>query len=154
MKSLFVVMTMVVALAFSATAARAADSTVEGTVSGYTCVVLGKACPVDREDPVIAMEKVFVVVKGDGSYYLVPNVDRAILARHLTEKVRVTGRLDEKYNSVQANKLETYWTESRYARTQDPTRVSPLLTTDGWKTVWSQAMEDEARRMLNMPYGP
>jgi hypothetical protein len=151
MKNAIVVLTTVFALAFSAVSSLAANTTVEGTISGYTCVVLGKACPVDREDPVIAMEKVFVVVKADGSYYLVPNVDRAILARHLTEKVRVTGAVDEKYNSVDANKLEVYVMSSRHAATQDPTRVSPLVSKDGWKTVWSQSMEDEARAWLSAP---
>lgn len=124
---------VLLALASTAAPAWSADTTVEGTVSGYTCVVLGKACPVDREDPVIAAEKLFVVVKADGTYYTVPNLDRAVLARHVTEKVRVTGKLDEKYRSIKADKLEAH----RAAR-------------EDWQTVWSQAMEDEARRMLEI----
>ena len=114
----------------SAVGAWAAPATVEGTISGYTCVVLGKACPVDQEDPVIAAEQVFVVVKADGTYFLVPNIDRAVLARHITEKVRVTGVVDEKYKSIKADKLDRF-------------------AAGNWKTVWSTAMEAEARAMLN-----
>lgn len=132
MKKTALVVAAVLGLAFTGLNAWAASVTIEGTVSGYTCVVLGKACPVDREDPVIAAERVFVVVKADGTYYMVPNIDRAILARHLTEKVRVTGTLDEKYKAVNADKLETF-----------------VASKDSWKTVWSQAMEDEARKMLS-----
>ena len=151
MKSVIAVVASVVLLGFSAVASAAESmAAVEGTVSGYTCVVLGKACPVDREDPVIAAENVFVVVKADGGYYLVPNIDRAILARHLTEKVRVKGAVDDKYRSIQANSLEVFLASSRHAGNQDPTRVSPLITADGWKTVWSRTMEDEARKMLQV----
>jgi hypothetical protein len=148
MKTRLMVWATVFGLAFAGVAVQAATRSIEGTVSGYTCVVLGKACPVDREDPVIAAEKVFVVVRPDGTYVLVPNLDRAILARHLTEKVRITGMLDEKYNAVHANTLEIYLADSRRAPNPDPTRVSPLISKDGWKTVWSLAMEAEARKML------
>lgn len=134
MKTQMTIATLVLALVMSAGIVRAADTTIEGTVSGYTCVVLGKACPVDKEDPIIAMEKVFVVVKADGSYFQAPNIDRAVLARHITEKVRLTGKLDEKYKAVQASSLETY-----------------VASKDNWKVVWSLAMEDEARKMLALP---
>jgi len=132
MKKTLAVLTTVCAMALFSIASLAADTTIEGTVSGYTCVVLGKTCPVDMEDPIIAAEKLFVIVKADGSYYLVPNLDRAILARHLTEKVRVTGALNDKYRSMNAKTLDTYGTAK-----------------GTWKTVWSLAMEEEARRMLD-----
>lgn len=149
MKNALLVGVTILGLGLSSLVSTAANAaTVEGTISGYTCVVLGKACPVDREDPVIAAERVFVVVKADGSYYMIPNIDRAILARHLTEKVRVEGNVDEKYKSIQAKKLEVYMASSRHVGNPDPTRVSPLISSDGYKTVWSQAMEDEARKML------
>lgn len=147
MKRIAAILVAVFALTFSG-ASWAKDMTVEGTVSGYTCAVLGKACPVDREDPVIAVEKVFVVIKADGSFWLVPNVDRAILARHLTEKVRVTGTLDDKYKSVTASRLEVFVTERTRTGSQNPNKISPLMSKDGWKTVWSTAMEEEARKML------
>jgi len=150
MKRTLEVLLLVCGMALSSVAALAADTAIEGTVSGYTCVVLGKTCPVDREDPIIAAEKLFVVVRPDGAYFMVPNVDRAILARHLTEKVRVTGTVDGRYNSVQARTLEAYRVDSRLAPNQDPTRPAELISKDGWKTVWSVAMEEEARQMLEL----
>ena len=107
----------------------AATATIEGTVTGYLCAVLNKACPADREDPVVAAERTFVVVKPDGEFYLVPNVDRAVMARHITEKVRVTGSVDPKYKAIEATSLE-------------------VMKQDKWATLWSQAMEDEAMRAL------
>lgn len=150
MKTTAMVLATVLGLTFSGLTVQAADTSVEGTVSGYTCVVLNKACPVDREDPVIAAEKLFVVVRPDGVYFVVPNIDRAILARHLTEKVRVTGTVDGRYNSVQATTLEAYVADSRRAPNQNPNRAAGVIEKDGWKTVWSVAMEEEARKMLEM----
>lgn len=123
------------ALAFSAVPVWAEEATIEGTVSGYLCAVLGKACPVDKEDPLVAAEKTFVVVQSDGGFYQVPNVDRAVLARHLTEKVRVKGTVDSKYKSVNATSIE-------------------VMDKDKWKVFWSTAMEAEMRRMLNVEGGP
>lgn len=150
MKTRISIVGAVLALALAVVPAWAAETALEGTVSGYTCVILGKACPVDKEDPIVALERVFVVVKADGSYYQAPNIDRAVLARYITEKVRVTGTVNETYKAVQATKLEMYAKDSRRAPAQDPTKTSPLMSKDGWKTVWSLEMEEEARKMLQM----
>lgn len=63
--------------------ALAMGGVVEETIQGLTCVTFGKVCPVDKEDPMIAAERVFVVLVKADDYYLVPNLDRAILARHI-----------------------------------------------------------------------
>ena len=103
----------------------AVEGTVEGTIQGFNCVTAGKICPVGKEDPMIAAERVFVVLeKGGKDYYFVPNLDRAILARHINEMVRVTGKMDEKYRSINAEKLE-------------------VKEVGSWKTVWSTQMEQE-----------
>lgn len=117
------------AILFAALAAGASMMTVEGTVEGYTCAVMGKSCPVDAEDPVVALERAFVVVQPDGSFYLVPNIDRAILARYITHKVKVTGEADSKYKSVTADSLA-------------------VRRGDQWKVVWSPEIEAQMRRQL------
>ncbi len=76
-----------------------ADS-VEGTVQGLTCVIKGKLCPDGKEDPMAAIEKVFLVLTKDKNYYFVPNVDRAVLARHINERVRVFGMIEQKYPAI------------------------------------------------------
>jgi hypothetical protein len=81
---------------------------VEGSVQGFTCVTQGTTCPVGMEDPMAAAERVFVVLTKDNTYFFVPNVDRAVLARHINERVKVSGKLSTKFNSIEANKIERY----------------------------------------------
>jgi hypothetical protein len=116
---------LVVTLVLLGSPLFAVEGTVEGTIQGFNCVTAGKICPVGKEDPMIAAERVFVVLeKGGKDYYFVPNLDRAILARHINEMVRVTGKMDEKYRSINAEKLE-------------------VKEVGSWKTVWSTQMEQE-----------
>ena len=90
---------------------------VEGTIQGFNCISTGKTCPVGAEDPLIETERVFVLYTKEGNYYLVPNLDRAIMARHINEIVRITGPASKKFNSMQAEKLE-------------------VLKDGVWKTTW------------------
>lgn len=131
MKSKWLILLVSCFMALSAVPVLAEETSIEGTVSGYMCAVLGKACPADKEDPIIAVERTFVVLQSDGGFYTVPNVDRAVMARHITEKVRVKGTADAKYKSVNATSLE-------------------VRKGDKWKVFWSTAMEAEARKMFNM----
>jgi hypothetical protein len=103
--------------------------TVEGSVQGFTCVTQGKVCPVGKEDPMIAAERIFVILTKGGSYYFVPNLDRAILARHINAQVRVTGDVSAKYPSIVANKMEVF-------------------KKGAWKTTWTQRAQDEIREFL------
>ena len=107
----------------------AVAGTVEGSVQGFTCVTTGKVCPAGKEDPMIAAERIFVVLTKGGSYYFVPNVDRAILARHINEQVRVTGDVSAQYPSVVANKIEAF-------------------KKGAWKTTWTKRAQDEVREFL------
>ena len=107
----------------------AVAGTVEGSVQGFTCVTQGKVCPVGKEDPMIAAERIFVILTKGGSYYFVPNVDRAILARHINEQVRVTGDVSAKYPSIVASKIEAF-------------------KKGAWKTTWTQRAQDEVREFL------
>ncbi len=122
-------LSIVLLLAFVSIPVWALAATVEGTVQGLHCVQMGKTCPVDKQDPIAALESTFVVLTSTGSYYLVPNLDRAVLARHLTEQVRLSGKISEKYNSIVADKVE--------------------VKKDGkWKVVWSEEMQKEMDELL------
>ncbi len=109
------------AIIFGAAGAALAES-VEGTIQGFNCVTNGKTCPVGKEDPVIATERIFVLFTADGTYYFVPNLDRAILARHIARPVRITGALNAKYRSITAESLET-------------------MIDNEWRTSWSKEMQ-------------
>ena len=104
---------------------------IEGTIEGYNCVIQGKVCPAGKEDMMIALEQVFVVVTADEKYYCVPNVDRAILAKYLRNKVRLTGEISKKFKSIKATKLEV-WEK------------------DAWKKTWSAQEEAELRMWLEL----
>lgn len=96
----------------------------EGTVQGFHCVTQGKVCPVGKEDPMAAVESVFVLhIKAD-KYYFVPNVDRGIMARHLNERIKVEGVVSDRFNSIQATDL--YVDEGGQ-----------------WKKTWSKDVQDE-----------
>jgi hypothetical protein len=97
---------------------------IEGSVQGFLCVTLGKLCPVGKEDPIIATERVFVVLTASKKYYFVPNVDRGILARHINERVRITGIVSTKFPSINANIIEVF-------------------QEGAWKTTWTIEWEKE-----------
>lgn len=133
MKKDLVVLALVLALA--AVPGWALAGTVEGTVQGFTCVTAGKVCPVGKEDPVIATEKIFVILtKESGKYYFVPNVDRAVLARHINQMVRVTGQISPNYPSIRAEKLEV------------------MHKGPSWQTTWSTAMQQEMDEWIRRFY--
>jgi len=123
MKTLSFVAAILLVIIASQPLASAAESektnsvSIEGTIQGFNCISMGKTCPVGAEDPLIETERVFVLYTKEGKHYLVPNLDRAIMARHINEIVRITGPASEKFNSMQAEKLE-------------------VLKDGVWKTTW------------------
>jgi hypothetical protein len=115
----------ILTLALAALPAWSMAATVEGTIQGLTCVTMGKVCPIGQEDPMIAGERLFVLLNKTGQdYFFVPNLDRGILTRHINETVRVTGEIDKKHDAIHAEKLE-------------------VKKNGTWKTTWSKEMEQE-----------
>jgi len=104
--------------------AMAIGATVEGSVQGFYCVTQGKVCPVGSEDPMVAAERVFVVHVSGADYYFVPNLDRAIMARHIGEMVKVEGTKSTDFKAIQAKDL--------YVKKEGK-----------WSKVWSQDRQDE-----------
>lgn len=120
---------LIIFLTFVLIPSWAMAESIEGIIQGFNCVAKGQFCPVDKEDPVIAIEKVFVLLIDSGDYYFIPNLDRAMLARHIRQKVRVTGDINKKYKSIKANSFE-------------------VMEKGTWKKTWSKEMEEELRRRL------
>jgi hypothetical protein len=110
-------------LVFSMPALAIGDS-YEGSIQGFSCVTQGKVCPVGKEDPMIAAERVFVLHVKAGTYYFLPNIDRAILARHLNQMVKVDGAMSAQFNSIKAAELS-------------------VMEDGKWKKVWSQDWQDD-----------
>lgn len=130
MKKTILILLIGAIISLGAAGAAFAES-VEGTIQGFNCVTNGKTCPVGKEDPVIATERIFVLFTADDTYYFVPNLDRAILARHIARPVRITGVMDAKYRSIRAESLE-------------------VKTADGWRTTWSEEMQRDVSGAMNI----
>jgi len=110
----------------------AGAGTVEGSIQGFTCVTMGKVCPVGKEDPLIAHEKTFGVYTHDNEFYFVPNMDRAVLSRYINNRVKVTGTVNKQYKSVNAENLQVF-KEGK------------------WETPWSIQLEEAIKVQI---YGP
>ena len=74
--------------------AEESGTTFEGTIQGLNCTYYNMECPTEDLDIYAALENDFVLVMGEGNFFLLPNLSPLVKARHLAEKVRITGRLD------------------------------------------------------------
>jgi len=100
--------------------ASAEMKTITGTMTGFNCFIQGYTCPIDQKDPMVALEKDFVVVTPEGNHYFLTNIGLGLKARHALETVTVTGDFNEKYKTIKVDKFEV----------------------EG-EVVWSQKMQDE-----------
>ena len=99
--------------------------TIKGKMEGLSCLLKGYLCPLDKADPMINLEKDFVVVTADGKYYYLTNIGLGLKARHALEVVEVTGKINEKYRTMTADTLSV-----------------------GGKVVWSKAAEEEMKKLI------
>jgi hypothetical protein len=106
---------------------NAAATTVTGKLTGLTCLVQGYLCPIDKADPMIGLEKDFVLVTAKGDYYFLSNLSLGIKARHALETVEVTGEVNAKYKTIQVDTLKV-----------------------GGKLSWSHEAEKEMMKNLKM----
>jgi hypothetical protein len=116
---------MIIGVVFMLTPILAIGASMTGSVQGFTCVTQGKVCPIGMEDPVAAVENVFVLLvdAAKGDYYFVPNVDRAVMARYLNKEIKIDGTVNAKMKSIKATSI-----------------------TVGGKLVWSSDLENEIYR--------
>jgi hypothetical protein len=98
---------MIIGIVFMMAPVMAIGASFTGSIQGFNCVTQGKICPIGMEDPVIAVEQVFVLLidAAKGEYYFIPNIDRGILARHINEQVKIEGTLNSKMKSIKATNL-------------------------------------------------
>ncbi len=115
---------MIMFLAIMLVPTMALGAAFQGTIQGFTCVTQGQVCPIGKEDPMVAAESVFVLLTQPDVYYLVPNVDQKILARHIGEMVMIEGDVNTKYNSIKADNIY-------------------VMKDSKWRKVWSADLQDE-----------
>lgn len=102
---LFIAMLCGLSLLFLPALALSAKSEVSGTINGYSCTVKNAKCPADKMDPHLATEHDFVLMMEDGKHLLITNVSDSVLSRHVLEKVKISGDVNEKYGSIKASKI-------------------------------------------------
>ena len=124
MKKTFLLSIICVLLLSIAMMASGAEkmSSVKGSIQSFDCIMEHKMCPIGQEDVVAASDEVLVLLVNPekADYYVIPNVNQKVLARHLNEEVTLVGYLDEKHNSI--------WAEEIYK---------------GKKLVWGKKMQRE-----------
>ncbi len=117
----------VLALLLVPVLANAEMMTVTGKVTGLTCLVQGFICPLDKADPMINLEKDFVVVTASGEYYFLSNIGLGLKGKYALETIEVTGNVNNKYKSIEVQTIKFKG-----------------------KVVWSKTMEDEMEKKF--PY--
>ena len=127
-KKYCLVLGVLVALLVPALVANAEMMSVTGKITGFTCLTRGYICPIDKADPMVNLEKDFVLVTASGEYYFMPNISIGLKARHALEVVTVSGDVNAKYKSIKVSTMSV-----------------------GGKEVYSKAAEDKMFEELNKP---
>ena len=104
MKRLNQWLSLLLLLPLLASAPLWADS-VEGRLTGLKCASKGKLCPSDKEDPHVMLERDFVVMREDGSYFFITNMDWHTKLGFILEMVRVEGRLSDDHSVITADRF-------------------------------------------------
>lgn len=99
--------------------------TLKGRIVGVSCLMKKELCPTEGSDPEmdphIALEPDFVLHLMSGEHYHLPNVDRAVKAKYVGRKVRVSGKLLPEYKSIEVDTFE-------------------IKRDEDYKTAWSKEM--------------
>ena len=101
----------------------------EGSIQGLMCVTEGKVCPAGMEDALIATESTFVLLTDDDTWYMLPNLDRGILARHINQRALVEGDKGERSNAIIVDVLKV-WQKGK------------------WKVAWSLEMQQRLKEKI------
>ena len=76
----------------------------QGTIQGADCVINKLNCAKDLNDPHLAMERDFVLVTEDGTYFFMPNLRRSYKQSAYRQQVRVQG--GKKGNAIFVERFE------------------------------------------------
>lgn len=83
-----------------------AKESLTGRIVGFTSLIHPVEAPVNNKDPRIKLENDFVLLMPSGEYYLLDNVSRNFKIRYFNKIIRVEGKVNYKYQSIEITKLE------------------------------------------------
>ena len=81
--------------------------TFEGTIQGANCFINGINCAEDKKDPLLCMERNFILVTADNEYFFLSNLVRSLTKRCYKQNVKVTGKRNGHAIEVDTLDLET-----------------------------------------------
>ena len=121
MKTMFKHLTIALVLATITATPALCVETIEGTIEGASCVINNMNCAENIDDPILALERDFILVTADGEYYFMPNLRRSDKKHAFKEQVRVSGKrngaalLVENFEVLKDNRFDCVWnyTEER-----------------------------------------
>jgi hypothetical protein len=88
------------------------------------CVHYQQKCPEEDLDMYIALEHDFVLLTPDGRHFVLPNLDRGIKTRYLTNDVRISGKRKgtiiwvEKLEAREGNQYRMVWDIQRQQKVE------------------------------------
>jgi hypothetical protein len=106
-KNLIILTIMVFTLAASVAMAKTSAVTIEGSFNGALCAFYEKQCPAELTDAHIAIERDFLLRDAKGKDYVVVNLPRSTKVRHLNEKIKISGKINDR-GSIFADRLDIY----------------------------------------------
>jgi hypothetical protein len=131
MKKVLAPMFVIIVLLLAPVLAIGASLT--GSIQGFNCVTQGKLCPVGKEDPVLAVESVFVLLvdAAKQDYYIITNADRGVLARRFNQEVKIDGTVNAKAKSISATDLYTMDKNKKWQKVWSENKLDPIYR-DMW----------------------
>ncbi|WP_300672470.1 hypothetical protein [Desulfoluna sp.] len=78
---------------FTMSSASAETLKVKGTIMGASCAMNKTACAKSLKDPLVSMERDFVLVAEDGTPYFLPNMTRIAKQKLVGKEVEVAGKV-------------------------------------------------------------
>lgn len=103
--------------------ANAEMMTVTGKVTGLSCLIQGYICPIDKADPMINLERDFVVQTATGDYYFLSNIGLGLKGKYALQVIEATGDVNPKYKTMKVQTLKV-----------------------GGKVVWDAAAQDRMEK--------
>ncbi len=108
MKKRIVIISLIVIGLFSPNFVFAKNVAIEGTIQGLLTTLSGNICPIGEEKNCASIERTFVLLADDGSFYMVPTFTPSQVAPYINKRVKVEGKLVLNGKGIDVNTAELF----------------------------------------------